>query len=39
LRRGSIREVRLHIPAGTDLSGRITAYVITDAVALAEREL
>jgi outer membrane protein assembly factor BamB len=39
LRRGSIREVRLHIPAGTNLPGRIKAYVITDVVALAEREL
>jgi hypothetical protein len=39
LRRGSIREVRLRIPAGTNLPGRIKAYVITDVVALAEREL
>jgi hypothetical protein len=36
---GSIREVRLSIPAGTDLPGRIKAYVITDAFPLAEREL
>jgi len=39
LSRGSIREVRLHIPAGTDLPGRIKAYVITDVHPLAEREL
>jgi outer membrane protein assembly factor BamB len=39
LRRGSIREVRLRIPAGTDLPGRIRAYVITDVFPLAEREL
>jgi outer membrane protein assembly factor BamB len=39
LRRGAIREVRLRIPAGTDLPGRIRAYVITDAFPLAEREL
>jgi len=39
LARGAIRQVRLRIPAGTSLPGRIRAYVITDAVALAEREL
>ena len=39
LSRGSIREVRLRIPAGTDLPGRINAYVITDLFPLAEREL
>ena len=39
LRHGSIREVRLRIPAGRNLPGRIRAYVITDVVALAEREL
>jgi len=38
-RSGSIREVRLSIPAGTSLPGRIRAYVITDVVPLAEREL
>lgn len=37
--RGAIREVRLRIPAGTDLPARVNAYVITDAVRLAEREL
>ncbi len=39
LSRGSIREVRLRIPSGTDLPERINAYVITDAFPLAEREL
>ncbi|MEA2417808.1 MAG: hypothetical protein QOE60_14, partial [Thermoleophilaceae bacterium] len=39
LSRGSIREVRLRIPAGTDLPARMRAYVITDAFPLAEREL
>jgi len=39
LQRGSIHELRLRIPAGTNLPGRIRAYVITDVVALAEREL
>jgi hypothetical protein len=39
LRRGAIREVRLRIPAGTTLPGRIRAYVITDVFPLAEREL
>jgi outer membrane protein assembly factor BamB len=39
LRRGSIRNVLLHIPAGTNLPGRINAYVITDVSVLAEREL
>ena len=39
VRGGSIREVRLRIPAGTDLPGRIKAYVITDVSPLAEREL
>jgi hypothetical protein len=36
---GAIREVRLHIPAGTALPARIKAFVITDVFALAEREL
>ena len=39
VRDGSIREVRLRIPAGTNLPGRIRAYVITDVIPLAEREL
>jgi outer membrane protein assembly factor BamB len=39
LARGAIREVRLRVPGATSLPGRIRAYVITDAVALAEREL
>jgi outer membrane protein assembly factor BamB len=39
LRRGAIREVRLRIPAGTTLPGRMEAYVITDVYPLAEREL
>jgi hypothetical protein len=39
VRRGAIREVRLRIPAGTTLPGRIKAYVITDVFPLAEREL
>ncbi len=39
LSHGSIREVRLRIPAGTDLPDRIKAYVITDVFPLAEREL
>jgi outer membrane protein assembly factor BamB len=39
LRRGAIREVRLRVPAGTTLPGRIRAYVITDVFPLAEREL
>jgi hypothetical protein len=39
VRRGAIRQVRLRIPAGTTLPGRIRAYVITDVFPLAEREL
>jgi hypothetical protein len=39
LARGSIREVRLRIPAGVVLPARIKAYVITDVYPLAEREL
>jgi hypothetical protein len=39
LSRGSIREVRLRIPAGTTLLDRIRAYVITDVFPIAEREL
>ena len=39
LARGASSQVRLRIPAGMSLPGRIRAYVITDAVALAEREL
>jgi len=39
LRRGAISEVRLRIPMGTTLPGRIRAYVITDVFPLAEREL
>ena len=39
IRRGAIREVRLRIPPGTTLPGRIKAYVITDVFPLAEREL
>jgi hypothetical protein len=38
-RRGGIREVRLRIPAGTELPARIKAYVIADVFPLAEREL
>ena len=36
---GAIRQVRLRIPAGTDLPARIKAFVITDVFPLAEREL
>jgi outer membrane protein assembly factor BamB len=36
---GSIRVIRLRVPAGTPLPARIKAYVITDVFPLAEREL
>ena len=39
LSRGSIREIRLRVPAETDLPPRIKAYVITNVFPLAEREL
>jgi hypothetical protein len=39
VRRGTIREVRLRIPAGTAMPARTKAYVITDVHKLAEREL
>ena len=36
---GAIRSVRLTLPAGTELPGRIKAYVIADVFPLAVREL
>jgi outer membrane protein assembly factor BamB len=38
-RRGDIREVRLRIPAGTELPTRIRAYVIADVFPLTARDL
>jgi hypothetical protein len=39
LRRGAIREVRVRIPAGTELPARIRAFVIADVFPLVEGEL
>jgi outer membrane protein assembly factor BamB len=39
IRRGAIREVRLRLPAGTVLPGRMRAFVVADVFPLAEREL
>jgi hypothetical protein len=37
--RGSIREIRLRLPAGTVLPARVRAYVIADVFPLDAREL